>query len=61
MKVGAVMEFDALKGRELVVLCEAGLTTSQDVSESHWSWAIPLVEVSWRWEHIIGISDDEAD
>ncbi len=53
----------------VAALCEAGLTTCQDVFESRWSWAegtgwvlaIPLVEVFWRWEHIIGGSDDEAD
>lgn len=53
----------------VVALCKAGLTTSQDMFESRWSWAegtgwvlaIPLVEVFLRWEHIIGGSDDEAD
>ena len=54
---------------DVASLCEAGLTTSQDVFESRWSWTegtgwiltIPLMEVFWRWEHIIGGSDDEAD
>ena len=49
----------------VAALYEAGLTPSQDVFESRWSWAdstgwvlvIPLVEVFWRWEHIIGSSD----
>ena len=48
---------------------QAGHTTGQDVFESRWGWAegtglvlaIPLVEVFWRWEHIICSSDDEAD
>lgn len=53
----------------ITTLCEAGLATGQDVLKSRWSWAegtgwvlaIPMVEVFWRWEHIIGGSDDEAD
>jgi len=53
----------------VAALCEAGLTIGQDLFESHWSCAegtgwiltIPLMEVFWRWKHIIGGSDDEAD
>lgn len=50
-------------------LCEARHRPAQDVLESRWSWtegtgwilATPLVGVFWRWDHIIGSSDDEAD
>ncbi len=60
---------DLVVPSDVSALYEAGLTTGQDMFESRWSWAegtdwvlaIPLVEVFWRWEHIIGGSDDEAD
>lgn len=53
----------------VATLCETSFTTSQYVLKSCWSWAegtgwvlaIPLVEIFWRWEHIIGSSNDEAD
>lgn len=53
----------------VATLCEAGLATIKDVFVSRRSWAegtgwvlaIPLVEVFWRWEHILRSSDDEVD